>query len=55
MYSSKVYFTNIKPEMGTSQSLELEPLTKESSVNDYETLVFQSIVNEGKSGMVISY
>ena len=53
MYSSKEFFTNIKPEMGASQSLELETLVKDSSVNAYETLVFQSIVNEGKASMVL--
>ena len=52
MYSSRVFFLNLKPELGPSQNLELEPLVQESKIDDYMGIVFQSLVNDGKQDVV---
>ena len=46
------HFTTIKPEAGPAPGLELEYLINESDPFDFESAMFQNLVNEGKHGMV---
>jgi hypothetical protein len=50
--SDKTYFTGIQPFLGSSNRLPLEELSHKIEKNEFDSIILQSMVNEGKELLV---